>query len=120
MTASFLAATAAILWMPGAGWPLMPFIVFGVLAWAPAGPIMSLPAEILDADNRGPGMGIFFSWYYVGMGLLPALAGLTYDMSGMPAAPLYFAAASMAICVPLLGVFRFLKKHASVSLEIST
>jgi hypothetical protein len=54
------------------------------------------------------------------MGVLPSLAGLTYDMSGVPAAPLYFAAASMIICIPLLGMFRFLKSRASSSLEIST
>lgn len=120
MIASFLATTCAILWIPDAAWPLIPFIVFGVLAWAAAGPIMALPAEVLHADSRGPGMGIFFSWYYVGMGLLPALAGLTYDMSGVPAAPLYFAAASMIICIPLLGMFRFLKSRASSSLEIPT
>lgn len=77
-------------------------------------------AEVLHVDSRGPGMGIFFSWYYVGMGPLPALAGLTYDMSGVPAATLYFAAASMVICIPLLGMFRFLKSCASSSLEVST
>ena len=81
---------------------------------------MALSAEVLHVDSRGPGMGIFFSCYYVGMGPLPALAGLTYDMSGVPAAPLYFAAASMVICIPLLGMFRFLKSRASSSLEVST
>lgn len=120
MIASFLAAGAAILWMPGASWPLIAFILFGIFAWAPAGPIMALPAEILHADNRGPGMGVFFSWYYVGMGVLPALAGYTYDISGEPAAPLYFAAASMVICLPLLCVFRLLQNRTSSLSEIST
>ena len=119
MIVCFLAATATILWMPGAGWPLIAFILFGVFAWAPAGPIMALPAGVLHADSRGPGMGVFFSWYYVGMGVLPAMAGLTYDMSGESAAPLYFAAAAMVVCIPLLGAFRFLKNRALAPLEVS-
>ena len=106
MVVCFLSAAFAILWMPFGSWPLAPFVLFGILAWAPAGPIMALPAEVLHPDNRGPGMGIFFSCYYVGMGLLPALASLTYDLSGKIAAPLYFAAAVMVICIPLLGLFR--------------
>jgi MFS family permease len=61
MIASFLATTCAILWIPDAALPLIPFIVFGVLAWASAGPIMALPAEVLHVDSRGPSMGIFFS-----------------------------------------------------------
>ena len=120
MVTCFLVATLAIVWIPDAARPLAPFVLFGVLAWAPAGPIMALPAEVLHTDNRGPGMGVFYSWYYVGMGLLPALAGLTYDISGKPAAPLYFAAAAMIFCIPLLGAFRLLKNRTLSSLQIST
>ena len=47
------------------------------------------------------------------MGLLPALAGLTYDLSGNTAAPLYFAAILMVICIPLLGVFRLLTSRTA-------
>ena len=65
MVVCFLSAAFAILWMPFGSWPLAPFVLFGILAWAPAGPIMALPAEVLHPDNRGPGMGIFFSCYYV-------------------------------------------------------
>jgi len=111
MVVCCLFATAAIVWIPEAAWPLGPFILFGIFAWSPAGPIMALPGEVLHPDNRGPGMGVFYSWYYVGMGFLPALAGLTYDISGKPAAPLYVAAAAMIFCVPLLGAFRLLKSQ---------
>lgn len=112
MLVCFLTATLAIIWISDSLWPLAPFILFGIFAWAPAGPIMALPAEILRPDNRGSGMGVFYSWYYIGMGLLPAAAGWTYDMSGDAAAPLYFAAAMMIICIPLLGAFRLLKSRS--------
>jgi len=120
MVTCFLAAALAVLWVPEAAWPLAPFILFGIFAWAPAGPIMALPGEVLHPDNRGPGMGLFFSWYYLGMGLLPTLAGLTYDLSGKPAAPLYFAAAAMILCIPVLGAFRLLINRASPAVEVST
>ena len=61
MIVCFLSAALAIVWMPMESWPLAPFVMFVILAWASAGPIMALPAEVLHPDNRGPGMGIFFS-----------------------------------------------------------
>ncbi len=101
----------AVIWMLEASWFLGPFILFGIFAWAPAGSIVALPAEVLSAKNRGPGMGIFFIWYYVGMGTLPAVAGFSLDMTGDPAAPIYFAAASMFLCIPLLAMFRLMKRQ---------
>ena len=115
MVVCLLAAVLAIVWISGSLWPLAPFILFGIFAWAPAGPIMALPAEVLRPDNRGPGMGVFFSWYYIGMGLLPAAAGWSYDISGDTAVPLYFAAGAMIICIPLLGAFRLLKARSQSS-----
>jgi hypothetical protein len=49
------------------------------------------------------------------MGALPALAGLTRDLTGSSAAPLWFAAAIMAAAsLSLLG-FRFLQAPAGVA-----
>lgn len=108
MISCFVLSALVIVWIPDGAWPLVTFILFGVFAWSPAGPIMALPGDVLHPENRGPGMGIFFTWYYVGMGVLPTVAGLTYDLTGNSAAPLYFAAMMMMACVPLLGVFRVL------------
>ncbi len=109
MVACFVIASAATAWIALGGAPLAAFAVFGVFAWAPAGPIMALATEAMRPINRGPGMGIFFTWYYAGMGILPAIAGVTADLTGSVAAPLYFSAAVMVSCVGILAVFRTLR-----------
>ena len=61
-------------------------VAFGIAAGIPAGALMALSAEALTSENRGPGLGIFYTWYYVGMTVSPALAGWTRDASGSVAA----------------------------------
>ena len=50
-------------------------------------------------------MGVFYTIYYIGCALLPALAGLLYDRAG-GAAALVFAALVALACVPLVWSFR--------------
>ena len=52
-------------------------------------------------------MGIYFTWYYVGMTALPLVAGLVRDITGDPAGIFLFGGAIMAVCAALLIVFRF-------------
>jgi MFS family permease len=106
MVVSLSAAVAICAVMPWVESPLLPFIAFGIFAWAPAGPIMALVSETLSADNRAQGMGLFYTWYYAGMGVLPPLAGLARDLSGSPAAPVYFASAMMLGALGFVGLFR--------------
>lgn len=94
---------AAIPWVDS--W-LIIFVLFGLIAWAPAGPIVALPVAHLTAQNRGLGMGLFFSYYYLGMGLFPALAGWIRDSTGSPAAPILFAASLFIGAVLFLGLLR--------------
>jgi hypothetical protein len=51
-------------------------------------------------------MGIYFTGYYVGMGVAPGLAGLARDASGSASAPLYLAAALLVGAATLLIAFR--------------
>jgi predicted MFS family arabinose efflux permease len=111
MAVSLSAAVAICAALPWAESPLLPFVAFGVFAWAPAGPIMALVSETLSADNRAQGMGLFYTWYYAGMGALPPLAGLARDLSGSPDAPVYFAGAMMLCALACVGLFR-LKQRA--------
>ena len=87
-------------------WFLM-FVLFGLIAWAPAGPIVALPVAHLTPENRGIGMGVFFSYYYLGMGLFPALAGWIRDVTGSPGAPIMFAGALFIGALLFLGLLRF-------------
>ena len=112
---SLLAAVAICAALPWAGSPLVLFIAFGLLAWAPAGPIMALVSETLSADRRAQGMGLFFTWYYLGMGALPPVAGLARDLSGSSDAPIYFASAMMLCALACAGLFRIHRRVAAAA-----
>lgn len=115
MAVSLTAAVAICAVLPWAESPLLPFIAFGVFAWAPAGPIMALVSETLSTDNRAVGMGIFYTWYYAGMGVLPPLAGLARDLSGSPDAPVYFASAMMLCALACVSLFRLHRRAVATA-----
>jgi len=85
-----------------------PQTFFWLLAFGsglPAGLIMALTAQALNRENRSIGMGVFYSYYYLGMAALPPVAGWIRDASGSEAAiPLF---ASFMIFVALLGLAGF-------------
>ena len=83
------------------------FVLFGLIAWTPAGPIVALPVAHLTSENRGIGMGVFFSYYYLGIGLFPTLAGWIRDTTGSPGAPITFAGTLFIGALVFLGLFRF-------------
>jgi len=114
MAVSLMVTVGICAVLPWAQSPLLPFIAFGVFAWAPAGPIMALVSETLSADNRAVGMGVFYTWYYAGMGALPPLAGLARDLSGSPDAPVYFASAMMLCALACVGLFRLHRRAVAM------
>jgi MFS family permease len=83
------------------------FVLFGLIAWTPAGPIVALPVAHLSSENRGIGMGVFFSYYYLGIGLFPTLSGWIRDTTGSPGAPITFAGTLFIGALVFLGLFRF-------------
>jgi len=92
--------------IPFTSMPYATFALFGI-AFALATPVIaSLPAEVLRPENRGPGLGVYYLWYYAGSAFLPAVGGLFKDVVGSAAASVIFAAAMMLGCLLLLGVFR--------------
>jgi predicted MFS family arabinose efflux permease len=115
MAVSLMAAAGICAVLPWTESPLLPFVVFGLLAWAPAGPIMALVSETLSVDKRAMGMGLFYTWYYVGMGALPPLAGLARDLTGSPSAPVYFAGAMMLCALACVGLFRLHRRAVAIA-----
>ena len=94
-------------YLPFSSTPLLSFALFG-FALALAAPVVAaLPARVLAPDVRGPGFGIYYLWYFGGMPVLIALAGLLRDRTGSAAASIDFAVAMLVVCLPLLAVFRF-------------
>ena len=70
---------------------------------------MALPAQVLSRENRAIGMGIFYSIYYAGMGILPAIAGYVRDVTGNPATPFILAGVVILIAVLALVGFRMIQ-----------
>src|SRR5581483_5601860 len=80
-------------------------IAIGLVSGQPAGPIMSLPARVLQPATRAVGMGLFYTIYYAAMMLGPPIAGAAANWTGSAGAALYFGALVLAICPLLLMVF---------------
>jgi MFS family permease len=110
LIATSLAALAlSIMLLPAtSSFVLLAFI--GAITGLPAGAIVALPAEVLRPQSRGPGMGVFFTWYYVGMALLTPVAGLVRDLASDPGAPLMFAGALEIAAIAALGLLRWFQQ----------
>ncbi len=106
-----LAAASAV--MIGIAYGIAPEILciaFGLVAGIPAGALVALTSEALSPENRGPGLGIFYTGYYIGMTASPALAGWTRDASGSAAAPVLLGAAMMVGVIVSVGALRVLQR----------
>jgi predicted MFS family arabinose efflux permease len=80
-------------------------VAIGMIAALPSGPIMSLPAQVLQPQTRAIGMGIFYTVYYGTLMLGPAVAGVLAKSTGSAGVAFDFGAAMLLACVPLLTVF---------------
>ncbi len=100
------AGTALLVW----ALPYLPgtapgFALIGVALGLPAGPIMALPGRALPPERRGVGLGIYFTWYYIGMAGFPPLAGAIQDARG---AELTLHAAGLLTLLTALPLLAFL------------
>ena len=81
--------------IPYVGAPLVMFALFGTL-YAAAAPVLgALPAQLLSPENRAPGMGLYYVWFFLGCTALPIAGGYLNEMAGTANAPILFAAAMM-------------------------
>jgi MFS family permease len=92
-----------ILWMPGAAMPVL-IAVAVLFGWA-AGPIMTLPAQVLRPEARAFGMGVFFAIYYGVMMIAPGLAGTLAEARGSAADALWLGVALSGIGLACLVGF---------------
>lgn len=103
-------AIAILTWMiPVTSFYIVIFAAIGIIFGPAGGLIMALPAQVLSKENRAIGMGIFFTIYYVGMGVFPAIAGYARDVTGTPAAPLILAGVAILLAVLALVGFRMIQ-----------
>jgi MFS family permease len=108
MVTSLAVLALSIMLMPSiSSFALIAFI--GVVGGLPCGAMLVLPTEALSPESRSPGMGIFYTWYYVGMALLTPLAGFFRDFTGNPGAPLTFAGCLEIAAIAVLLLLRSLE-----------
>ena len=90
---------------------------YGVILGIPAGALMALSAQAITSGNRGPGLGIFYTWYYVGMTVAPVLAGWVRDVSGSAAAPVVLGAVLLAGTILSVAILRLLQMTWPIEAE---
>jgi MFS family permease len=80
-------------------------IALGLISGQPAGPVMSLPARVLQPATRAIGMGVFYTLYYATMMLGPIIGGAAAKWTGSATAAFDFGALMLVACPVLLAVF---------------
>jgi MFS family permease len=108
MIRCFLAAALAIWFVPIMSPSLPLFTLIGLLLALPAGLIMALPGKSVRPERLAIAMGIYFTCHYGGIGLLSAIAGYTRDLTGSPAAPIWFAGGMLIAATVMLVQYRLL------------
>ncbi len=91
--------------LPRSSHVLLIVIALGLVGGLPAGPIMSLPARVLQPHTRAIGMGVFFTMFFACMMLGPVIGGACAKWAGSAAAAFDFGAAMMLLCLLILWGF---------------
>ena len=111
----FLLGTAAlVVGMTGAAlldWPMTCAVVVGIVGSFHPGVIMAVGTLSARPENRAVGMGLFYSMYYAGGAVVPAMCGWAADMTGGPEGALLAAAAVSALAVPMYLLHRRMTAH---------
>ncbi len=103
-TPVFLAGTlctlAAILWAVAGGPLPATALLFGTLGAMHGGLIVATGTLATRPENRGVGMAIFYTVYYAGGFVFPALCGHAADLAGGPQGAFLAAAALSVLAIP--------------------
>jgi MFS family permease len=91
--------------LPRSGAVVLTIAALGLLCGLPAGPMLSLPARVLQPATRAIGMRVFYTLYYATMMLGPVVAGACAKWTGSAAAAFDFGAAVILACPLLLWGF---------------
>ena len=110
ISAGALAAALCIAALPATEHPVLWFVVAAAVLGLAPGPIMALLPDVLRPEHLATGLGAFYTIFYLGIALAQPLAGLTRDITGDPAMPIFFAAGLMAATVIGLGLFRWVER----------
>jgi len=114
----FLIGTSAlVIGMAGTalvGWPVLWAVAVGIVGSVHPGVIMAVGTLSARPQNRAVGLGLFYSVYYAGGAIAPALCGRAADLYGGPAGALLAAAAISALGLPMYLLHRRLATHETM------
>ncbi len=110
-----LLTACAIVAIPLLGVPVVWLLLSGVVVGLAPGALVALVPGSVPPAQLAAALGLFYAAFYLGMAAMQPLAGLLRDVTGSPAAPLFFAAATMVLTVVALGAFRWIERRRSTS-----
>jgi MFS family permease len=119
MLSSFLAIATLLIFVSRTEAIMPGTIALGILCGLAVGPILSLPALVLEPATRAIGMGIFVSVSYIGLVLGPALGGEYATWAGSAGAAFDFGAAALLICPLVLWVFHRFQRDVNIPVSAS-
>jgi predicted MFS family arabinose efflux permease len=105
IVASVVVSAILMVLLPRSGAVLLIVVALGLISGLPPGPIMSLPARVLQPQTRAIGMGVFFTVFFACMMLGPVIGGAFAKWAGSAAAAFDFGAAMILLCPVLLWGF---------------
>ncbi len=82
------------------------FAIMGLAAGLAVGPITSMPAEVLSAESRALGMGVYYTLFYAAAVAFPMLAGALADGAGTASATFLLGTGLLLACGPVLAIHR--------------
>ncbi|WP_407528191.1 MFS transporter [Methylobacterium oryzisoli] len=88
---------------------ILALLVLALLFGLPAGLLLSLPGELLSAEARSSGMGVFYLCFYLTMTGLPVVAGIVREAADSASSPILFGAGTAllaAIGMIMIGPYR--------------
>ncbi|MDP6665869.1 MAG: MFS transporter [Dehalococcoidia bacterium] len=113
MFASLLAVTIGV--FPYLAIPAILSMLFGAMIGPPTGPLVALPSDGLRPENRGPGLGVYYTWSYAAKAIGPAVAGAGRNITGSASTPLFIGAGLFASTVLFVVLFQlFAARHRNI------
>lgn len=86
--------------------PMLWGVLFGTFAALHPGVIVAAGTLSARPEHRAAGMGLFYSVYYLGGAVIPALCGYAADLAGTPKAALLTAALLSVLTLPFWWLHR--------------
>jgi MFS family permease len=95
-------------------------IALGMSCGLAIGPLLSLPARVLEPETRAIGMGLFYTFTYLGLVLGPVLGGKYATWAGNAGAAFDFGAVALLICPVILWMFHHFESRAKLRPQLES